>query len=440
MNDLAKAVIGRQVSDTQVIVRKFDLEKLLEAPLDPHPEIIICGPPPNGIPALEAAQCLRMLYSESVILYVTTVRAGFERRAFINNGFNDAFLLPLDDLTFESRLKDELGRATLGALKSYRTVKLIDITPGEELDFDTFIFLPANRKYIKYSAAGDPLDQERAVALARQINAIHVTQDQIQKVYDFTARQIKKMGKDPSLSETEKGEKVQAAIREILSELFNDSAKDATIEKGRAIIADCQGIVKSYITEGKPGSWYEKLLQVSDGTEGAYSHAANVASFAALFSMSLGIGVPEQLAMAGLLHDIGLADVSQWVQSKEPALWNIDEKRDYERHPDHTINMIKTRKMLVPEIVLKMIHQHHEKYCGSGYPKGFQGSRILREAQLLAIADYFDELLAIVPGRPSRSPLQAMKEIKTQSENPTTARFDIELVDRLIAAFDLDLS
>jgi len=46
-------------------------------------------------------------------------------------------------------LKDDLSLASKGQIKSYKAVKLLDLAPGVNLDFDVSMYMPANKKYIK---------------------------------------------------------------------------------------------------------------------------------------------------------------------------------------------------------------------------------------------------------------------------------------------------
>ncbi|MBC7690304.1 MAG: HD domain-containing protein [Methylotenera sp.] len=423
----------------QILARPCDLEALMEETFTLVPAIILCSQPPEGISLIEVAQLLRMRFQNSKILFITSQREGFERKSLQKNGFDDAFLMPIDSTVLQEFLKDELAKISQGAIRTFRSVKLMDLEAGEVLDFDTFLFFPMNKKYVKYSASGDSLDKDQTKKLAKhQVGSVHVTVDQMQKVYDFTAGRLKKLGAATGVSETEKRERIQGAVRELMVGLFNDSAKEGTIEQGRAVIADCQGIVKSYITNsGKDSaSWYEKLLNLSGSDANSYSHSGNTATYAALFSLGLGIGDPEQLAIAGLLHDIGMVDVPEEIQLKRESEWTEEEKNIFQKHPEFSVSLIKNRNMIVPEIVMKMIMMHHEKVSGGGYPRGLAGPKFLKEAQVLGLANRFDELTALVEGKATLTPKQALDQIKADSlDNPSIASFDPEIVNKLVAMF-----
>lgn len=436
LDPVGQDAIGKIFSKDLWIEVPYDLEKLAEVKLEPPPQVLLFGPPPTGVNLIETAQVARMRYPIQAIYYVTSNRTGFDRAEFKRNGFTDAFLVPIDFGIANQVLKDELARATKGAVRSFRAVQLVDLRPNEVLDFDTFMFMPVNKKHLRISAAGDALDSDRYGKLTRSgINAIHVATEQIQIFYSFVAKKLRALQKGEGLSETERRERMTSAIRNLMASVFNDSSSDATIEKGRSIISDCQQIVKSFITSGTDQtSWYTKMLQVTGAESGSYHHSGNVATFGALFSLAVGVGKPEDIALAGLLHDIGLADLPPEVQE------NPDHP-EYRKHVENTLTVIKFRKMILPDSITRAIAQHHERWSGTGYPKGIAGPRISLEGQLLALADRFDYLTMTNEGRARMNPAHAFRLLYDECLNdPENARFDLELLKKFIAVFPEETS
>jgi HD-GYP domain-containing protein (c-di-GMP phosphodiesterase class II) len=194
--------------------------------------------------------------------------------------------------------------------------------------------------------------------------------------------------------------------------------------------------VKSYVL-ASPGqnSWYDRIQSIAGGGSDSFSHAANVSTYAALFSLGLYIGKPEELAMAGILHDIGLVDVPAEIQLKPEESRTAEEKAIYQGHVEKTMKMIQEKKLVVSSMVLKMVEQHHERFNGSGYPKGHAGKRIAPESQLLAIANEFETMTRASGARPAMTPRQAIDSLLQQCANPATAPFDPEIVKKLARLF-----
>lgn len=439
IEDFAKVSLLKCFADTQIVSIAYDLEEILGEAISPQPVLIVCGPPPAEIPLIEVAQALRMQYQDIPIHFVTCARVGFDRKLFQKNGFTDAFLFPLDMGVFESVAEELLAKASSGGFRSYRAVRLVDIEPGVVLDFDTYLHLKTNGKHVRYTAKGDPLDAERVERMKQhQLTTLEISRDQMPKFYDFTAMQLKALGNNQAISETEKRERMQSAIRDVVSGIFNDTSKDQSFEQGKLFAEDCQQIVKSYIVNGSAGKggWYEKLLNAETGGGNGYSHSANVATFSALFSMALGIGDPETLAFASLLHDIGLADVPVEIQQKSASERTPAEQAVYEQHPEFSLRIIKNRKMVLTKEVEQIILQHHERPDGTGYPNRVSGSKLSKAAQLLAFADVFDDLLIGAGGKPRLTPSQAIRSIyESAASDPSRAIIDVGLISQLIKVF-----
>lgn len=419
-----------------LLTKGYDLADLAENPVNPPPRMIFCGQPPEGTSLPEVAQCLRMNYPLQPIYYLTSSRAEFDRWKLQKNGFTDVYLLPFDQEVLGRTVRESLAQSADIAQPTYRSVKLIDIEPGAQLGFDAYVFLPMNKKYVLYASGEDSLEQERADRLKKsQIGAVHVPLDQMKRFYQYTARKLKSLAAGKGMSATEREERLRGAVRDLFSSMFRDSSKESTFDAGKTLVSDCKEIVRAYLVEGNPSEaqFYERLLASAE-EQGQHTHAVQVSAYAALFSLALGIGDAEEIAMAALLHDIGLAEVPAEIQNIPKEKRTAEQREAYQKHPEISVKLIKASKMIIPEPVIRMIAQHHEQYNGRGYPKGLEGARILPEAQLLAIADEFEELTAIVQGKPRVSPVEALEFMaKRAAGDPTLSPHAPALIHKLLA-------
>ena len=69
---------------------------LIMEPLNPKPNIVLCGVANGNLSLVEMAQLLRNVYPDIPILGICTDRDLFDREILIKNGFTDVFLLPMD--------------------------------------------------------------------------------------------------------------------------------------------------------------------------------------------------------------------------------------------------------------------------------------------------------------------------------------------------------
>lgn len=415
-----------------------DAEKILE-PFTPAPHIIICGENTNGLPLIEVAQSLRMNYIDVPVFLLCQSRANFDRNLYIKNGFTEAFITSVDMDYFQLLMKEALAKASKGQIRAFKPVKLVDIEAGTTLSFETAIFLPANNKHITFSSAGQPIEKERLERLKKyQKNSILVPAEQISQFYDYSAKRLKEIGESTTLSETEKREKLKTSVRTLFGNMF--SAKENTFEDGKRLLQDTQEIVKSYVGSTQAGQWFTKLTSAVTEMGESFNNATSISTYCALFSMALGIGKPEEMALAGLLHDIGKVDVPKDILLKSSMERTPEEKLAYQKYPELTVNMIKSRKIIVSEQVVKTIMQHQEQFGGKGFPKALSGDLICKEAQVLSIAIHFQELTTAKADKKALTPPEALALMNETSKTADIKSlvYDPKLINELHQLFLAD--
>jgi HD-GYP domain-containing protein (c-di-GMP phosphodiesterase class II) len=82
--------------------------------------------------------------------------------------------------------------------------------------------------------------------------------------------------------------------------------------------------------------------------------------------------------------------------------------------------------------IADIVHQHHERIDGSGYPLGLKGDDILMEARVVAVADVVEAMVSARPHRPALSVAAVMNEIKAGKGT----LYDPNAVDACVRLFD----
>lgn len=385
-------------------------EQVMDSPPESQPRAILCGVPEGGT-AIEQAQALRLVYPNVPAYFVTYERRHFDRASLRKNGFSEAFLLPFEANEFTNCLKESLADPNDISIR-YRPVRLLDLEPGTVLDFATFAFLPLNKKYIRMSSPGHALRTDQVDRLKNHdINMLYILRTDEERFYKLTAQQLEKINKQDPMSETEREEKARSAIRSILGKIFKEDGESGSFDEGKEIIRDCQEIVKSYVENvlNRPFPILQKVLEISGDQSGAYSHSLNVSTFVTLFGIGLRIGVPEHLALAGLLADIGMSEMSFGAKKRSKINGKMDPA--FESHPLRSVEMLLAKKVSVPEEVINIILQHHERFDGKGFPEKLSGQKILPEAQLVGVVAKYVESIEMTLGKSRVSPRKALREI-----------------------------
>jgi putative nucleotidyltransferase with HDIG domain len=160
-------------------------------------------------------------------------------------------------------------------------------------------------------------------------------------------------------------------------------------------------------------------------TEG---HTQRVAEITMRLAHALGIRESElvHIRRGALLHDIGKMGIPDSILRKPDKLTD-DEWEVMRRHPVHAYDLLAPISHLRP--ALDIPYAHHEKWDGTGYPRGLKGEQIPLAARLFAVVDVWDALTSDRPYRPAWAKEKARAYITEQSGR----HFDPRIVEAFLA-------
>ena len=167
---------------------------------------------------------------------------------------------------------------------------------------------------------------------------------------------------------------------------------------------------------------WAKALELRDKeTEG---HSTRVKEMTVRLARAMGIDDSEmvQIHRGALLHDIGKMGIPDYILLK-PGSLSSDEWKIMRMHPELAARMLRDIVYLKP--TLDIPYYHHEKWDGTGYPKGLQGEEIPLPARIFAIVDVWDALRSDRPYRPAWSERDIIEYIHQE----TGKHFDPNVVE-----------
>lgn len=146
-----------------------------------------------------------------------------------------------------------------------------------------------------------------------------------------------------------------------------------------------------------------------------YDNAINASVLLLAFGRQLGLPREElsALGMGGLLMDIGKLRLPSEVLRKDHHL-NANECDLMKQHVAYGETII-TQSSEIPEAVIRIVTQHHERENGGGYPRGLYANQLHAYARMAAIVDCYEELIVAQFGAPGVKPFQALKELRDNS-------------------------
>ncbi|MEA3353283.1 MAG: response regulator [Campylobacterota bacterium] len=156
------------------------------------------------------------------------------------------------------------------------------------------------------------------------------------------------------------------------------------------------------------------------------AHVKRVAEYSKIFAIHYGLGEEEaeMLKEVSPMHDIGKVAIADSILHKKGKL--TDEEMDIMRtHTTLGYGMLSNSKRKLLKVASTVAYEHHEKYDGSGYPRGLKGEDISIYGRITAIADVFDALGSSRVYKPAWDDEEIFNMFNEQSGK----HFDPKLID-----------
>jgi HD-GYP domain-containing protein (c-di-GMP phosphodiesterase class II) len=152
------------------------------------------------------------------------------------------------------------------------------------------------------------------------------------------------------------------------------------------------------------------LIKLQETSGATLSRAADVSVMMTIFGRFLQLPQDrlELLGMLGLLQDVGKLKLPTALATNGPV--NAAEVELYRTHVDHSVEILSNTPGLPPELT-GLASLHHERFDGSGYPRGLRGGGIALFGLIAGIVDTFDTLTAPPPFGENLSPSNALNII-----------------------------
>lgn len=171
------------------------------------------------------------------------------------------------------------------------------------------------------------------------------------------------------------------------------------------------------------------MVNVKKRSIDIYSHMINVAILSVIMGIKFDITEEEldYIGLGALFHDIGMCDLEIKYNDVEIDKLSSQEKMVYRKHVIDGYEMIHNHDW-IPEKVKLIVLSHHEREDGSGYPFHKKSERIPIEVKIVAICDFFDELVNGI-GYKKRKVHEVVEYLRTAG----AYLFDYDVVTKIIS-------
>jgi putative two-component system response regulator len=192
-------------------------------------------------------------------------------------------------------------------------------------------------------------------------------------------------------------------------------ARFDSMAKAGAAHADQQSMAEALFAQERATlDTIAKMIDLRDPRTG--DHCRRVALFSEAISSKLGLSMIEvtQLAQAARIHDLGKLAMPDRILNKAGRL--LGDERDYaKKHVSDGSTMLADLHSPLFHAAAEIVHSHHERFDGSGYPSKLAGTAIPLYARIVAVADTFSALTSRRPWREAASVSIAVEQIEKES-------------------------
>lgn len=163
------------------------------------------------------------------------------------------------------------------------------------------------------------------------------------------------------------------------------------------------------------------------------AHLQRMSEYSRLLARKVGLDdyTSEMIRTASPMHDVGKIGIPDSILLK-PGRLTPEEYDVMKKHAEIGYRILSGSDSKLLELAASIAHTHHEKFDGTGYPRGLRADDIPIEGRIVAVADVFD---ALTSERPYKKAWPLERAIKLLVDG-RDAHFDGELVDLFLASMD----
>ncbi|KAB3527274.1 HD-GYP domain-containing protein [Alkaliphilus serpentinus] len=212
-------------------------------------------------------------------------------------------------------------------------------------------------------------------------SSVYIWQDQLEYVIEDVVR--------PEIRQ-----KAVNDLRKFFSAAHNQPTKDAANhlqDNIHVLKANASSIIDELFNKK---DIVVELIDIKNVNNGLYQHSVNVMIHSVILGISIGLNRVEvsKLALAALLHDIGLMFIPQDILNKKEKL-SKEEMLKAQQHTSLGYGFLRDKLNLEATVRIGVL-EHHENYDGSGYPNNKVGQEIHLLSRIISIANKYDSIIS----------------------------------------------
>lgn len=294
--------------------------------------------------------------------------------------------------------------------QEYMKVAIGDFLSGREVKHNIFIRL-SEKKFVKIAYKGEDLSMDRIRAYrAKGINYLYLRKEDFKEYVGFALNLVEASRTKRNIAPEKRRNLVRHAGEVLMEQVMQDGIDQDLFSDTSSFVESCLEVV----TESQDIA--ELLDSLGHFSDEIYGHCVAVSLYSVLIARKLKWMTAKnnfKVAVGGLLHDVGLKEISYEILTKPRAQWTHDEVTAYESHCMRGVDILSSIEG-IPDDVIRIVQEHHEDCISSGFPLRPKPATIHPMSKVVAAANEFCRRAIKSPSSPGMDPKKAIELMETQ--------------------------
>ncbi|MFZ3230783.1 MAG: hypothetical protein WA160_11305 [Pseudobdellovibrio sp.] len=374
-------------------------------------------------------QVLRQFYPETFIAVVVAKKIKLEDAKFVKkSGCNYLFLE--NDFISSTRFEYVLLQVVNAA---YLPLKVADFKLNTTVDFHVYTIMPLNQKILAVIQPGTLLTEARMAKLAT-VEELYVKRSQIFQYSEYLI-------KYPDLSAKGLANRCRAQFQSValahsnLVFLLTDQAEAGSFDQGKILLKNCLDLCTNLLETLSmlPDPW-SVISQSTFGMLGGTDRSMMIAAMAAVTSFATGLGLSEDVMLAGLFCDLALLELSPKSLGKLDSVEGRTQLTPediviFTNHPTISLNRLLESKMQISETIKNIILCTHAQANKQGFPRHILPERIPYESALILFHEMVDLEFRMKLGK-EREGYQVVRK-RVFDREAKAGRFNLVVIEKI---------
>lgn len=286
----------------------------------------------------------------------------------------------------------------------YMRIPMRSLRVDTVTDFNVYLRQGSADAYTLYREAHLVFAEEhRRRLMDSALDGVYVANDDRTKYVHYLESHLATIIADPEIPAEEESTIVYTCATHIVQDLLERPGQSEDVKRAQRMVDN----TIEHLLKGPDR--FAHAFETMSFDYRTYTHSVNVCVFGLALGQRLGFGREEmrRLGAGLLLHDIGKSRIDEAILYKRGPLTD-EEWQAMRRHSEYGLEILQATGDVDP-LALTIVHQHHEKCTGRGYPQGLREPDIHLYSKICTLADVFD---ALTTERPYKQALDSFPALR----------------------------